>query len=86
MASMPTSRLSGYFWNATLEEFAERCIAAAAESCTRRDIRRTLGDLSDDALRDIGLIRNDLEAACSYGAHHAAAELETAARRRSGNW
>jgi uncharacterized protein YjiS (DUF1127 family) len=86
MASMSTSRASGYFWNAVFEKFAERRLAAAAEMRANRDIRQALVKLSDDALRDIGLIRNDLEAACSNGLHDAAAELEAAARRRSGNW
>jgi uncharacterized protein YjiS (DUF1127 family) len=83
---MSISRVGGRFWTAILEQLIERSIVVGGEMRIRRDIRRTLGSLSDDALQDIGLIRNDLEPACSDAAYHAAAELTAAARDRSGNW
>ncbi|MBA1140606.1 hypothetical protein H0241_10090 [Mesorhizobium sp. CCANP35] len=81
------NRASYYFGSAILVQFADRCIAIASEMRIRRDIKRSLGKLSDQEWQDIGLIRHDLEAACSKGfSQTVASELETAARCRSGNW
>lgn len=50
-------------------------------------IRRSLGAISDRQMRDAGLIRYDVEAACSRElSHPAGSELKAAARRRIGNW
>jgi uncharacterized protein YjiS (DUF1127 family) len=73
--------------NAILGHFTARCIAVATEMRSRRSIMRSLGKLSDHELQDIGLIRYDLEAACSKAlSQSAASELETAAGQRSGKW
>jgi uncharacterized protein YjiS (DUF1127 family) len=67
--------------------FAAQCLAMVKEIRARRAMRQSLGNISDRQLRDAGLIRHDLEAACALILRHAAgSDLETARRRRAGNW
>ena len=67
--------------------FAAQCLAMVKEIRARRAMRQSLGNISDRQLRDAGLIRHDLEAACALGLGHAAEpDLETARRRRAENW
>jgi len=64
-----------------------RLLAAFGEWRTRHAIRRTFAGASERELRDAGLIRSDVEAACgSPLSHSAASELRAAARGRAGNW
>ena len=64
-----------------------QCLAVVKELRQRSELRRSLGSISDRQLKDAGLIRGDLEAACSEGlSHGAAAELVAAQRHRAGNW
>lgn len=56
-------------------------LIAAIQTCA------SLGRLSDANLRDIGLTRNDVEAATHLGASRDASEiLARKARLRAGNW
>lgn len=62
-------------------------LGALKELRMRSALRRSLGNVNDRLLQDVGLVRHDLGAACADGlSHAAAAELEAAARRRAGNW
>lgn len=65
----------------------ERLLALVHEWRTRRDIERSLGHLSNFHLRDIGLTKADVDAACfdsfDRSASHA---LNSAAQNRRGNW
>lgn len=87
MSMQLTSRANPSLSGAFYRHIAARCLAVVKEVRTRSAIRRSLGNISDRQLRDAGLIRHDLEAACADGLSQAAAsELEAAARRRAGNW
>ncbi|KQV33160.1 hypothetical protein ASE37_19050 [Rhizobium sp. Root268] len=53
----------------------------------RRAIRKTLGDATDRQLRDAGLIRQDVEDACSLPLLSSAeAAIRAVARKRFANW
>ena len=70
-----------------LDRFTTLCVAAANDIQQRRDVRKSLGRLSDEDLQDIGLIRSDIDVAYSTKSiEDVAVELDIAARRRSGNW
>lgn len=70
-----------------LDRFITLCVAAANDIQQRRDLRKSLGRLSDEDLQDIGLIRSDIDVACSTKSiEDVAVELDIAARRRSRNW
>jgi uncharacterized protein YjiS (DUF1127 family) len=71
----------------TLRRLTEKCLAMIEELQTRDTIRRTLSSVSDRQLRDAGIIRNDIDAACGHSlSHSSASELRAAARGRTGNW
>lgn len=64
-----------------------RLSALATEWQTRRAIRLSLGGLSGQQLQDLGLIRDDSEAACSGELSRTAdVALKTSAAQRAGNW
>lgn len=65
----------------------ERLLALVHEWRTRREIERSLGRLSHFHLRDVGLIKFDIEAACSDSFDRSASRaLMSVAQKRSGNW
>jgi uncharacterized protein YjiS (DUF1127 family) len=54
---------------------------------TRRNLERSLGHLSNFYLRDIGLIKADVEAACADSFDRSAFRaLKSTAQNRMGNW
>ena len=65
----------------------ERLLALVDEWQTRRNIERSLGDLSNFNLRDVGLTKFDVEAACADSFDRSASRvLMSAAQNRMGNW
>jgi uncharacterized protein YjiS (DUF1127 family) len=65
----------------------DRLLAILQEWRTRRYIKRELGHLSDLHLRDAGLTRADIEAACADRFDRSSARaLKSAAQNRTGNW
>lgn len=76
-------RLPGTF----LDRPLERLLALVLEWRTRRNIERSLGHLSNFHLRDVGLTKADVEAACADSFHRSASRaLKSAAQNRTGNW
>jgi uncharacterized protein YjiS (DUF1127 family) len=72
---------------AFLDRTLERVLALVHEWRTRRNIERGLGHLSNFNLRDVGLTKADVEAACADGFDQSASRaLKSAAQNRSGNW
>ena len=76
-------RVPGTFLDRTLE-----CLLALVhEWRTRRNIERSLGHLSNFYLRDVGLTKADVEAACADSLDRSASRvLKSAAQSRTGNW
>ncbi len=73
--------------NAIVKNIGTRFFALAAELRDRKEISKALGKLSPKEMRDIGLIQNDVESACSNRlSKDASTELLRTARLRSGNW
>ena len=65
----------------------ERLRAFVQEWRTRRNIERSLGQLSNFYLRDAGLTKADVEAACANSFDRSAScALRSAAQNRLGNW
>ena len=65
----------------------EHLLALVHEWWTRRNIERSLGHLSNVHLRDIGLTKADVEAACADSFDCSASRaLTSAAQTRAGNW
>ena len=65
----------------------ERLLANVHEWRTRRNIERSLGHLSNFHLRDVGLIKADVEAACADSFDRSAScALKSVAQNRMGNW
>ncbi len=65
----------------------ERLLALVHEWRTRRNIERSLGHLSNFHLRDVGLTKADVEAACADSFDRSASRaLKSAAQNRMGNW
>ena len=65
----------------------ERLLALVHEWRTRRNIERGLGQLSNFLLRDVGLTKADVEAACADSFDRSASRaLKSAAQNRTGNW
>ena len=65
----------------------ERLLALVHEWRTRRNIERGLGHLSNFLLRDVGLTKADVEAACVDRFDQSASRaLESAAQNRMSNW
>jgi len=63
------------------------CRASVAEMYTRRNIKKSLGNLSTRHLRDVGLIPDDVNAANSaFLSQEAVTDLGVRAQIRSGNW
>ena len=78
-----TLRVLGTFVGRPLE----RLLANVHEWRTRRNIERSLGHLSNFHLRDVGLIKADVEAACADSFDRSASRaLKSAAQNRMGNW
>ena len=76
-------RVPGAFLDRTLE----RLLAFVHELRTRRNIERGLGRLSTVHLRDIGLTKADVEAACADSFDRSASRaLKSAAQSRTGSW
>jgi uncharacterized protein YjiS (DUF1127 family) len=70
-----------------LDRPLERLLAFVHEWRTRRNIERGLGHLSNVHLRDVGLTKADVEAACADSFDRSASRaLESAAQNRTGNW
>ncbi|TGP50688.1 hypothetical protein EN873_22655 [bacterium M00.F.Ca.ET.230.01.1.1] len=65
----------------------KRLLAVVHEWRARREIERSLGRLSKFHLRDVGLIKSDIEAACAdsfdRSASHALASVK---QKRTGSW
>jgi uncharacterized protein YjiS (DUF1127 family) len=65
----------------------ERLLALVQEWRTRRNIERSLGQLSNFHLRDVGLTKADVEAACADSFDLSASRaIKSAAWNRMGNW
>lgn len=65
----------------------ERLLALVHEWRTRRNIERSLGHLSNFYLRDAGLTKADVEAACADSFDRSVSRaLKTAAQNRMSNW
>ncbi|MER9689691.1 DUF1127 domain-containing protein [Mesorhizobium sp. M0139] len=65
----------------------ERLLALVCEWRTRRNIKRGLGHLSNFLLRDVGLTKADVEAACADSFDTSASlALKSAAQNQTGNW
>ena len=65
----------------------ERLLVLVHEWRTRRNIERSLGHLSNLHLRDVGLTKTDVEAACADSFDRSASHaLKSAAQNRMGNW
>jgi uncharacterized protein YjiS (DUF1127 family) len=65
----------------------EHLLAFVHEWWTRRNIERSLGHLSNFHLRDVGLTKADVEAACANSFDRSASRaLKSAAQNRTGNW
>lgn len=65
----------------------ERLLALVHEWRTRRNIERSLGHLSNFYLRDVGLTKADVEAACAASFDRSVSRaLKSAAQNRMGNW
>ncbi len=65
----------------------ERLLALVHEWRTRRNIERSFGHLSNFHLRDVGLTKADVEAACADSFDRSASRaLKSAAHNRMGNW
>ena len=76
-------RVPGTFLGRSLE----RLLALVHEWRTRRNIERSLGHLSNFHLRDVGLIKADVEAACADSFDRSASRaLKGVAQNRMGNW
>ncbi|WP_168991713.1 MULTISPECIES: DUF1127 domain-containing protein [Mesorhizobium] len=76
-------RVPGTFLDPPLE----RLLALVHEWRTRRNIERELGHLSNSHLRDVGLTKADVEAACADSLDQSASHaLKSAAQNRTGNW
>lgn len=87
MPIQSASRANLFLSNAHFRRITDKFLAVIEELRTRSTFRRTLGNISDQQLRDAGLIRSDLDAACGHGlSHSAGSELKAAARSRAGNW
>jgi uncharacterized protein YjiS (DUF1127 family) len=70
-----------------LDRPLERLLALVHEWRTRRNIQRELGHLSNFLLRDVGLTKADVEAACADSFDLSASRaLKSAAQNRTGNW
>lgn len=76
-------RIPGPFPHSPLE----RLLALVNEWRTRRNLECSLGQLSEFHLRDAGLTKADVEAACadSFG-RSASGALKSAAQNRMCNW
>jgi len=67
--------------------FLDGAAVRAHEMIARRKIRKSLGRLSEQELRDIGLTASDIDAMTAAPlSTDAAAKLEIRARSRTGNW
>jgi uncharacterized protein YjiS (DUF1127 family) len=78
-----TLRVPGSFPGYPLESLQ----TIVCEWRTRRNIERSLGYLSNFHLRDVGLTRADVEAACADSFDRSASRaLKSAAQNRVGNW
>ncbi|WP_457155516.1 DUF1127 domain-containing protein [Mesorhizobium sp. P5_C1] len=76
-------RVPGTFLDLPLE----RLLAVVHEWRTRRNIERELGHLSNFLLRDVGLTKADVEAACVDSFDRSASRaLKSVAQNRTGNW
>jgi uncharacterized protein YjiS (DUF1127 family) len=76
-------RVPGIF----LDRPFERLLALVHEWWTRRNIERSLGHLSNFHLRDVGLTKADVEAACADSFDRSASHaLKSAAQNHTGNW
>jgi uncharacterized protein YjiS (DUF1127 family) len=76
-------RVPGSFLGYTLEGL----LTIVREWRTRRNIERSLGHLSSFHLRDVGLTKADVEAACADSFDQSASSaLKSAAQNRVGNW
>ena len=81
--SQTARRVPGAF----LDRPLERLLALVHEWWTRRNIERGLGHLSNFHLRDVGLTKADVEAACADSFDRSASRaLKSAAQNRIGNW
>ena len=70
-----------------LGRLLERLLGLVHEWWTRRNIERSLGHLSNFHLRDVGLTKADVEAACADSFDRSASRaLKSAAQNRMGNW
>lgn len=80
-------RATPFLLSTTIRRLTDKCLAMIEELRTRNTIQQTLGSVSDRQLRDAGIIRNDIDAACGHPlSHSSASELRAAARGRTGNW
>ena len=73
--------------SAIVNKIGIRFFALVAELRDRKEISKALSKLSPQEMRDIGLIQNDVESACSNRlSMGASTELLRTARLRSSNW
>jgi uncharacterized protein YjiS (DUF1127 family) len=70
-----------------LDRSLKRLMAVLDEWRTRREIERELGSLPNFHMRDIGLTKTVIEAACADSFDRSACRaLKRAAQDRAGNW
>lgn len=70
-----------------LDRPLERLLALVHEWRTRRNLERSLGHLSNLHLRDVGLTKADVKAACADSFDRSASHaLKSTAQNRMGNW
>lgn len=72
---------------ASAHPLVERLLAPIAEWRVRRSLEFSLGHLSEFHLRDVGLIKADVEAVCADGyGQSALSAISHKAQSRTGNW
>jgi len=87
MSQIHIDQSQGLNLRAIVTGFFEGGVARAQEMNTRRKIKKSLGRLSENELRDIGLIASDLDSLSSAPlSTDAAAELRIKCLSRTGNW
>lgn len=70
-----------------LDGLLDRLLAFTHEWRSRRNSERALGHLSNFHLRDVGLTKSDVEAACADNLDRSASRaLKSAAQNRMSNW
>lgn len=87
MAQIKIDQPKVSYLRAVVTRFLGGCVAAATEVRDRMEINKSLSTLSSRHLRDVGLIKGDIDSVNSAPlSQEAATELKNKARLRSTNW